>query len=139
MPPPRSPARAGARVLRHPYNLGYGAAVQTGYKYALAQGATSVVQMDADGQHDPRQIPRLLEPVRRGECDLAIGSRFLAGGSYRMSFGKAIGRGVFRGLARLFGIDVTDPTSGFQAMNRRVLEIYAGTSSRRTSPMSTCW
>jgi glycosyltransferase involved in cell wall biosynthesis len=119
-------AAAGARVIRHPYNLGYGAAVQTGYKYALARGVEFVVQLDADGQHDPAQIPRLLDPVRRGECDLAIGSRFLGTGNYRMGAGRAIGRDLFRGLARLFGIRVTDPTSGFQALNRRVLEIYAG-------------
>ncbi len=71
-------ARAhGARVLRHPYNLGYGAALQTGYKYALRGGFRFLVQMDADGQHDPEQIHRLLEPLRAGDCDLLIGSRFL--------------------------------------------------------------
>ena len=118
-------AAAGARVIRHPYNLGYGAAVQTGYKYALACGVDIVVQLDADGQHDPAQISRLLDPVRRGECDLAIGSRFLTAGGYRMGAGRALGRDLFRGLARLFGMHVTDPTSGFQALNRRVLEIYA--------------
>ncbi len=118
--------RRGARVLRHPYNLGYGAAVQTGYKYALQCGVRMLVQMDADGQHDPRDVPRLLEPIRSGACDLAIGSRFLEPTSYRMSVAKTIGRETFRLLARLFGLRLTDPTSGFQAMNRAVIEVYAG-------------
>ncbi len=117
-------ARGGARVLRHPHNLGYGAAVQTGYKYALRRGADWLVQMDADGQHDPRQIPRLLAPLRRDECDLVVGSRFLEPSGYRMGFSKRVGRDLFRAVARPFGIRVSDPTSGFQAMNRRVLELY---------------
>jgi glycosyltransferase involved in cell wall biosynthesis len=120
-------ARAhGARVLRHPYNLGYGAALQTGYKYALRRGFRFLVQMDADGQHDPAQIPRLLEPLRAGDCDLVIGSRFLERSGYRMSFPMRAGREFFRLLARLLGVDVTDPTSGFQAMNREVLALYVG-------------
>ncbi|MFI5315409.1 MAG: glycosyltransferase family 2 protein [Myxococcota bacterium] len=119
-------ARAGATVLRHPFNLGYGAGLQTGYKYALAVGASWVVQMDADGQHDPRDIGRLLEPLQRGECDLVIGSRFLAPTGYQMGATRTLGRRFFVALARAFGIRVTDPTSGFQALGRRVLELYAG-------------
>jgi glycosyltransferase involved in cell wall biosynthesis len=119
-------ARAGATVLRHPFNLGYGAGLQTGYKYALASGVDFVVQMDADGQHDARDIGRLLEPLLRGECDLVIGSRFLAPTGYQMGLTRTLGRRFFSGLARAFGIEVTDPTSGFQALDRRVLELYAG-------------
>jgi len=121
-------ARAGATVLRHPFNLGYGAGLQTGYKYALEVGARCVVQMDADGQHDPSDIRRLLAPLERGECDLVIGSRFLAPTGYEMGFTRTLGRRFFVGLARAFGIRVTDPTSGFQALGRRVLELYAGDS-----------
>jgi glycosyltransferase involved in cell wall biosynthesis len=117
--------RGGAQVLRHPFNMGYGAALQTGYKYALAAGADFLVQMDADGQHLPSELPRLLEPVQQGECDLVIGSRFLAESGYRMGFLRSLGRAVFRGLARLWGLQVTDPTSGLQAMNRRVLMLFA--------------
>jgi glycosyltransferase involved in cell wall biosynthesis len=119
-------ARAGATVLRHPFNLGYGAGLQTGYKYALASGVDFVVQMDADGQHDARDIARLLEPLSRGECDLVIGSRFLAPTGYQMGVTRSLGRRFFSGLAGAFGIRVTDPTSGFQALDRRVLELYAG-------------
>jgi glycosyltransferase involved in cell wall biosynthesis len=117
--------RAGARVLRHPFNLGYGAALQTGYKYALERGASIVVQLDADGQHDPAEIPRLLAAVETGELDLVVGSRFLGRGDYRMGALRSLGRRVFQTIARLAGLRVSDPTSGFQAMNRRVLEIYA--------------
>src|ERR1700692_850908 len=63
--------------LRHPVNLGQGAALQTGMDYALAQGAEYLVHFDADGQHPPDQISNLLEPVLSGECDIAVGSRFL--------------------------------------------------------------
>ena len=118
-------ARAGARVLRHPFNLGYGAALQTGYKYALERGASIVVQLDADGQHDPAEIPRLLAPVEAGDLDLVVGSRFLGRGDYRMGALRSLGRRIFQAIARLAGLRVSDPTSGFQAMNRRVLEIYA--------------
>lgn len=117
-------AAHGAHVLRHPFNLGYGAAVQSGYKYAHGRGAALLVQMDADGQHDPAQIPRLVEPIARGELDLVVGSRFLEPTGYRMGFAKSTGRRLFRWLARLYGLELTDPTSGFQAMNGRVLELY---------------
>ena len=117
--------RAGATVLRHPFNLGYGAALQTGYKWALRTGASLVVQMDADGQHDPDEVAALAAPVAAGELDLVIGSRFLGVGDYRMGGLQRLGRDFFRGVLSRFGLRVTDPTSGFQAMNRAVLELYA--------------
>ena len=115
----------GALVLRHPINLGYGAALQTGYKYALRRGAALVAQMDADGQHDPADLPQLIAPVLRDEADLVIGSRFLGAGNYRMGLIRNAGRALFRGIARLAGLRVTDPTSGFQALGPRVLALYA--------------
>jgi glycosyltransferase involved in cell wall biosynthesis len=115
----------GATVLRHPFNLGYGAALQTGYKYALACGAEIVVQMDADGQHDPADIEKLVAPLVDGELDLVVGSRFLEDTGYEMSGLRSAGRLFFLGVARLLGLRVSDPTSGFQAMNRSVLEVYA--------------
>ena len=117
-------ARAhGATVLVHPFNLGYGAALQTGYRYALSRRATCVVQMDADGQHDPADVPRLAAPVLGRECELAIGSRFREAG-YRMSAAKRLGRDVFRLLGRARGLEVSDPTSGLQALGPQVLEMY---------------
>jgi len=118
-------ARGGARVLRHPFNLGYGAALQTGYKYALERGARVVAQMDADGQHDPAELAELLGAVERGDADLVVGSRFLGRGSYQMGALRTLGRRLFQGIARLAGLALSDPTSGFQALNRRVLEVYA--------------
>jgi hypothetical protein len=116
---------AGARVLCHPFNLGYGAALQTGYKYAIRSGAELLVQMDADGQHAPRDIPALVAAVERDELDLAIGSRFLGLGDYEMGAMKSAGRRFLRAVLRAFGLRITDPTSGFQAMNRAVLDLYA--------------
>jgi glycosyltransferase involved in cell wall biosynthesis len=117
--------RAGARVVRHPVNLGYGAALQTGYKLALREGAALLVQMDADGQHDPKDVEALAAPVRRGELDVVIGSRFLALGGYEMGALRDAGRRLFRWLARRLGLDVSDPTSGFQALSPRALALYA--------------
>ena len=115
----------GARVVSHPFNLGYGTALQTGYKYALDRGTSILVQMDADGQHNPRDIPRMIGPIERDESDIIVGSRFLEPNPYRMGFPRELGRQVFRALARLAGLSLTDPTSGLQAMNRRVLTLYA--------------
>jgi len=121
----RVAARCGATVVRHPFNMGYGAALQTGYKYALAHGASILVQMDADGQHDPREIPKLMAPVLAGELDLVVGSRFLGESDYRMGALRRLGRGLFRSIARAGGLRVSDPTSGFQVMNHQVLDMYA--------------
>lgn len=118
-------ARAGgAEVVRHPHNLGYGAALQTGYKLARARGEQFVVQMDADGQHDAAQIRKILQPVERGELDLVLGNRFFPGSEYRAGLAHAAGRHLLRAVARLFGLRLSDPTSGFQAMNRAVVELY---------------
>ncbi len=117
---------AGAVVLSLPYNLGYGVALQTGYKYALRAGFSFVVQLDADGQHDPVCMARLLLHVRDGKSDLCVGSRFLQGDTYAVPFARRAGMYLFRRVASLLlRKTITDPTSGFQAMNRRVLELYS--------------
>ena len=115
----------GATVLRLPFNVGYGAALQTGYKYARACRASLVIQMDADGQHDPSYIPELIAPILVGEADLVVGSRFARASSYRMGRVRTVGRLLFQRIARAAGLHVTDPTSGFQAMNGAVFELYA--------------
>jgi glycosyltransferase involved in cell wall biosynthesis len=114
----------GARVLRHSTNLGYGASLQTGYKFAFRAGARLVVQLDGDGQHDPADIPALAEAVDRGDLDLIVGSRFIADSGYRMGALQDLGRRLFCSLAGRLGLDVTDPTSGFQAFGPAVLELY---------------
>jgi glycosyltransferase involved in cell wall biosynthesis len=121
--------QAGVRVISHPYNLGYGVALLTGYKYALREGREALVQMDADGQHDPAFIRALLNPIDKGEADVAIGSRFLGvdgfdaeGIPYRASRARRFGMWLFGTIASLLiGQEVTDPTSGYRAMNRKVL------------------
>ncbi len=119
-------ARAcGATVVSHPFNLGYGAALQTGYKYAMTTDADLLLQMDADGQHDPAQFHALAQPIREGELDIVVGSRFIGESDYEMERLRTLGRWLFTSLARLAGLYVSDPTSGFQAMNRRVVDVYS--------------
>lgn len=119
-------SQSGALVVSHPYNMGYGVTIQTGYKYAWRHGYEFVVQIDGDGQHDPTFIPKLLAPVLAGDTDLALGSRFLAVESYRPSFMRRLGILFFRKLITvLIGREITDPTSGYQAFNRRVVGFFS--------------
>lgn len=114
--------RRGLSVLSHPCNLGYGASVATGLRYAACRSAHAAVLMDADGQHDPGAIPRLLRPVLAGEADVAIGSRYLAGGGYRSSLSRRAGSALFAGLLSLVARRrVRDTTSGFQCIGREVI------------------
>jgi glycosyltransferase involved in cell wall biosynthesis len=116
----------GETVVTLPYNMGYGTALQTGFKYALRHGYLYAVQIDADGQHDSGDIPVLLEVVQRGEADVAIGSRFLGDGSYKATVARRAGMFVFGWLASLIvGQKVTDPTSGYQALNVNAIRFYA--------------
>jgi glycosyltransferase involved in cell wall biosynthesis len=118
--------RGGARVARLPVNLGYGWALQTGYKYALREGYDCVVQLDGDGQHEPADIPNLLAALERRETDVAIGSRFLGDPTYRTGMARRLGMRLFGLLAlALAGTRFTDVTSGFQALNRDVLDFFA--------------
>lgn len=118
--------QAGALVVRHPFNLGYGTALQTGYLYALKHGYPLAVQMDADGQHNPADLAALVEALESNRVDLVIGSRFHPDSHYRMSILKRVGSLWFGALVRLFtGLRVSDPTSGLQAISQRVLRLYA--------------
>lgn len=116
---------AGATVVSHPFNMGYGVAIQTGYKYAYRQGYDFLVQMDGDGQHDPGFIAELLAPVVAGETDFVLGSRFLGIEGYEPSLARRVGMSFFRSLvSRIIGQRITDSTSGFQAFNRRVISFF---------------
>ncbi len=116
----------GARVVELPCNLGYGGAVQTGFKYAVAHGYDVVIQMDADGQHDPGSARALLAPVLAGEAEVAIGSRFLGQAKYRIPGLRRLGMQVFGGIVTFVTRQrFSDPTSGFQALDRRVVEFLA--------------
>ena len=119
---------AGAIVLRLPFNLGIGGAVQTGFRYAYENGFDVAVRVDGDGQHDPSQLAAVVEPVLRGETDIAVGSRYLGarGDGYRSSVTRRFG---IRILARVVSLltrqRITDPTSGFQALNRKAITLFA--------------
>jgi glycosyltransferase involved in cell wall biosynthesis len=119
-------AQAGATVLSLPYNLGIGAAVQTGLQYAFEHGFDLAVQVDGDGQHDAAELERLLAPIRTGRADIAVGTRFASGRTYRPSLARRIGIVLFAGLVSLIVRQrVTDTTSGFRAMNRRGIRLFA--------------
>jgi glycosyltransferase involved in cell wall biosynthesis len=117
---------AGARLLRLPFNLGIGGAVQTGYRYALANGYNIAVQIDGDGQHDPAQLLVILEPLVHGEADIVIGSRFAGVGSYRAAAHRRFGMKVFaRVVSLIVRQPLTDTSSSFRALNRRALSLFA--------------
>ena len=122
----RTARKLGATVVRLPNNLGYGGAVQTGFRYGAEFGYDYAVMMDADGQHDPTSVPQLLAPVMAGECDVALGSRFKGEMTYRTSLVRRMGMRLFAAITHaLTGQEVTDATSGFQAMNRDVMRFFA--------------
>jgi hypothetical protein len=119
-------ADRGAHVLRLPFNLGIGGAVQTGYRFAFEHGYDVAVQVDGDGQHDAAQLGIILGPVLSGEADLCVGSRFAGGGGYRSSFARRIGIKLFaRIVSAVVRQRVTDTTSGFRAVNRKGIALFA--------------
>jgi hypothetical protein len=116
----------GAYVIRLPFNLGIGGAVQTGFKYAWEEGYELAVRLDGDGQHDPGELRLLVAPVVAGEADLAVGSRFVEGRGYRSSPARRVGIRILAGVVSLIARQrLTDTTSGFQACNRRAISVYA--------------
>ena len=122
-------AGTGAAVLRMPFNLGIGGAMQCGYMYALERGYEVAVQVDGDGQHDPHHIHDLLDRLRSDpDLNMVTGSRFLdpAGEGYRSSGTRRVGIRIFSKVVSLItGQPVTDPTSGFRMTNRRGIELFA--------------
>ncbi len=119
-------AAAGAHVVRLPFNLGIGGAVQTGFRYAWEGGYELAIRLDGDGQHDPAELRAVVAPVVAGEADFAIGSRFIGGGGYRSSAARRIGIRVLAWVvSRIARQKLTDTTSGFQAANRRTIGLFA--------------
>jgi len=120
-------AARGAAVVRLPFNLGIGGAVQTGFKFALEHGYEIAVRLDGDGQHDPQELPKLLGPLAANEADIVVGSRFADGSStYRPAFARRAGIAWFARLVSLLTRQrVTDTTSGFQAVNRHGIRLFA--------------
>ena len=121
-------ATPGVTLLRLPYNLGIGGAMQTGYKYAARHGYDVAVQCDSDGQHPIAHIPALVARVAQGDADLVIGSRYVADTGYRPSLTRRIGKSLLsRWIDLCIGGGITDTTSGFRAANRRVIRLFART------------
>jgi glycosyltransferase involved in cell wall biosynthesis len=119
-------AKAGARVIRLPFNVGIGGAVQTGYLAAQEGGYDVALQVDGDGQHPAAEIPKLLAALHESDADLVVGSRFLVQGQFRSSYARRAGIRLFaRILRRVLRVPVTDPTSGFRAANRRAIRLFA--------------
>ncbi len=116
----------GVEVLSLPYNQGIGTAVQTGYIYAERKGYEVAVQFDGDGQHRADQIALILEPILRGEADLVVGSRFLQQGTYRAPWTRLLGIKILSLIiSTVTGTRITDPTSGFRAASRKVIEFFS--------------
>jgi glycosyltransferase involved in cell wall biosynthesis len=132
-------AAAGATVASLPFNQGLGAALQTGYLYALREGYDFCAHLDADGQHPPAEVERLLAEVRADRADLVIGSRYrapagaessgadgIAGDDYKPTLSRRIGTSVFRFFLTLATRQrFTDTTSGMRAANRRVMQLFS--------------
>ncbi len=114
--------RPAVSLIQLPFWMGYGGALQTAYKYAHRNEYDAIVQLDADGQHDPTSIQFLIDRIP--EADLVLGSRFLKQNQYTMPWIRRAGCYLLSQIGKsLTGMSITDPTSGFQALNRKALGI----------------
>lgn len=117
--------RSGAGLLNHPFNMGYGVAVQTGYKYAFYHGYEYLIQIDGDGQHNPHCIQKLYHELMQDNADLVLGSRFNRELQYKPEAVRVIGMRFFKWLVNwITHLQLSDVTSGFQGMNRKVLKEF---------------
>ena len=110
-----------ATLIEHGINLGYGTSIQTGYMYGFRKGYEYLVQLDGDGQHEPADIGKLLTAVMAGPDEIIFGSRFLSQTNYKPTFFRSLGIRLFRLLVLvLCGRRISDPTTGYRAMNNRI-------------------
>ncbi|GGG19293.1 glycosyltransferase family 2 protein [Paenibacillus aceti] len=117
----------GVKYIDLPCNLGIGGAVQTGYKYAASNNYDIAIQIDGDGQHNPHYINDLVSPIINEQADMVIGSRYIAKEGFQSTFIRRVGIKYFTRLIKLLlKKRITDPTSGFRACNRRVIEFFSG-------------
>ena len=127
--------QAGADVIRNVFNLGVGGAMRVGFRHAARRGYSVVVQVDADGQHDPRDIPRLIECLEEAAAEspaeephIVIGARFAGVGRFPVPRARRMAMRMLASyLSRLTGTQLTDVTSGFRAYNRAAIELFART------------
>jgi len=118
---------AGAKVLRHPFNLGIGGTVQSGFVYALDNGYDYMVQIDGDGQHLPDEVPKLMAAMKsEPSLEMVCGSRFLSDNGYPAPISRRAGIHLFAFLlSRIVRQRISDPTSGFRLYNRRGIALFA--------------
>lgn len=118
--------RNGVKCITMPFNVRYAMAVQTGIKYALENGYDYVIQFDADGQHIAKEAEKLYKAIKKEECDIVIGSRYIKNLGYPCPFFRKTGTKIFKFIIKIFCREnITDPLSGFQCLNRRVIERYS--------------
>jgi len=113
----------GEKQIKLPCNLGYGHALQTGFKYAISYGYEIIICFDADGQHQPEDVPPILKTLIERDADMVIGSRYCDGSPYTGPFGRRLGQHIFSHLTRLLiGRRIFDTSSGFKALKARACE-----------------
>jgi len=117
----------GATVITHPFNLGIGGAMQSGYKYALRHDYDLAVQVDGDGQHKPSYLDDMVAALQvDGQADMVYGSRFRGDPGYKVPLGRRVGNLIFSVvLTAITRQKITDPTSGFRMTNRHGIELFA--------------
>ena len=109
-----------------PINLGIGGGVQTGYKYALYNNYDIAIQIDGDGQHDTSYISNVIQPIIEGQADIVIGSRFIDKNGFQSSLARRMGIKILSRLIKICcGVNVQDVTSGYRAVNRKYIDVYA--------------
>jgi glycosyltransferase involved in cell wall biosynthesis len=122
-------AGLGEKQLKLVHNLGYGQALQTGLKYALMHGYDIIVSMDADGQHQPKDVRRLVNALQEQDADVIIGSRFSGGNAYNTAIDRRLGQLLFSHLTRfLVGQRIYDTSSGFKAMRASACEVIVNSA-----------
>jgi len=120
-------ARAlGAIVIKHPRNMGYGAALISLFRKALELKADVIITLDADGQHNPEEIPRLIQPILKGEADIVVGSRFIKECSNRIPFYRRLGIKLITRISNSsMKFNITDSQSGYRAYSIKALKLIA--------------
>lgn len=115
-----------AKVLDLPFNLGIGGAVQAGYIYANKNNYDIAIQLDGDGQHNPKYIEEMVKIIEENKAEMVIGSRFIKDTGYNQTFARMFGIRIIRGIMKLFaGRKIFDPTSGYRAVNKRIIKKFS--------------
>ena len=115
-----------AKVLNLPFNLGIGGAVQAGYLYAYKNNYDVAIQLDGDGQHNPKYLEELVNIIKENKAEMVIGSRFIEETGYNQTFARMFGIRIIRVIMKIFtGKKIFDPTSGYRAVNKRIIKKFS--------------